>query len=97
MSRATCLVTIVWGAPDSSWDLSPRPRIGARRGRLEWFARYGVRECWLYRRPERELEVVEFAAGAVSRRRRFADAERIASGVLPEFDLSVAAILDRGA
>jgi Uma2 family endonuclease len=88
----------VWGAPDLVVEiLSPRPRIGALDERLKWFARYGVRECWLYRQPERELEVVEFAAGAVSRRRRFAGEARIESSVLPDFDRSVDAILDRGA
>ncbi len=88
----------VWGAPDLVLEvLSPRPRIGALDERLEWFARYGVRECWLFRQPERELEIVRFAAGAVSRRRRFAGAARIESSVLPDFDRSVDAILDRGA
>jgi len=88
----------VWGPPDLVLEvLSPRPRIGALDERLEWFARYGVRECWLFRQPERELEVVEFEAGAISRRCRFAGEARIESSVLPDFDLSVDAILDRGA
>ena len=84
----------VWGPPDLVVEiLSPRPRIGALEERLDWFARYGVRECWLYRQPERELEVIEFAAGAIRRRERFSGDARIVSGVLPGFTLSVEAIL----
>jgi Uma2 family endonuclease len=85
----------VWGPPDLVVEiLSPRPRIGTLDERLGWFARYGVRECWLFRQPDRELEVVEFAAGAVSRRRRFAGAQPIASAVLPQFNLSLDAMFD---
>jgi Uma2 family endonuclease len=88
----------VWGPPDLVVEiLSPRPRIGALDERLDWFARYGVRECWLYRQPDRELEVIEFAAGIISRRRRFSGSTPIVSGVLPDFGLPVDAILDNRA
>jgi Uma2 family endonuclease len=99
LGRRVALVTDrVWGAPDLVVEiLSPRPRIGALDERLEWFARYGVRECWLYRQPERELEVIEFSDGTVSNRRRCAGDTRVVSGVLPDFSLSVEAILDNRA
>ena len=73
--------------------LSPRPRIGALDERIAWFARYGVRECWLVHQNVREIEVLEFASGLVARRTVFLPDERIRSGVLPEFRASPAAIL----
>lgn len=87
----------VWGPPDLVIEiLSPRPRIGTLEERLEWFARYGVCECWLFRQPDLELEVVEFAKGTISRRRRFTGAQPIASAVLPQFRLSLDRIFGRG-
>jgi Uma2 family endonuclease len=96
LGRRVALVTDrVWGPPDLVIEiLSPRPRIGALDERLEWFARYGVRECWLYHQPGRELEVIEFTAGAIRHRQRCSGDARIVSGVLPQFTLSVEAILD---
>lgn len=92
--RLRLVTDCVWGPPDLVLEiLSPRPRIGALDERLAWFARYGVRECWVYRQPERELEVIGFAAGAILRRQRFSGDSRIVSGVLPDFTLSVDAIL----
>jgi Uma2 family endonuclease len=99
LGRHVALVTDrVWGAPDLVVEiLSPKPRIGALDERLEWFARYGVRECWLYRQPDRELEVIQFAAGMAGPRARFSGTTPIISRVLPEFRLSVEAILDNRA
>ena len=83
----------VWGPPDLVIEvLSPRPRIGMLDERIGWFARYGVRECWLIHQDAREVEVLEFAAGSLARRRIFRSKERIRSVVLPEFDLSPATI-----
>lgn len=84
----------VWGAPEMVVEvLSPTPRIGALDERLNWFARYGVRECWLVRQAEREVEVLRFANGAVASRRTFRGDEPIRSTVLPRFERSVASIL----
>jgi Uma2 family endonuclease len=84
----------VWGAPDLVVEvLSPRPRIGRLDERLEWFARYGVRECWLYHQPERYLEVLEFADGGTADRRLLPAGAPIRSTVLRDFDLSIERIL----
>jgi len=77
----------VWGAPDLVIEvLSPFPRIGDVRERLDWFAEYGVRECWLLHQSIPEVEVVQFAGGKFESRRFFRENERLRSTVLPEFD-----------
>jgi len=83
----------VWGPPDLVLEvLSPRPRIGTLDERIAWFARYGVRECWLVHQDAQEVEVLEFAAASVARRRVFLPEEHIRSTVLPELHASPAAI-----
>jgi Uma2 family endonuclease len=60
---------------------------------VEWFARYGVRECWLVHQLYREIEVLEFAGGVIAKRSRYAAAAAIKSAVLPDFELSLDEIL----
>ena len=84
----------IWGAPDLVLEvLSPMPRIGALTERLGWFARYGVKECWLYHQIDRVLDVITFDDGAERSRRRFEFHDRIVSRLWPQFDRSCAAIL----
>jgi Uma2 family endonuclease len=84
----------VIGPPDLVIEvLSPRPRIGELDERLEWFAAYGVRECWLVHHLTRRLDVVTFGERRVRSRRTFGEGERIQSGVLPEFDQNLVSIL----
>ena len=84
----------VWGAPDLVVEiLSPHPRIGRLDERLDWFARYGVRECWLVHQLDREVEVLEFSRSVLSSRRRCSANAPIRSAVLPDFDLSLETIL----
>ena len=79
----------IWGAPDMVIEvLSPLPRIGKLEERLEWFARYGVRECWLLHQLAREIEVLTFENGACVSRREFSEGRHIVSGVLPGIELS---------
>ena len=83
----------IWGAPDLAIEvLSPRPRIGELNEHLGWFAAYGLRECWLHHQGTSQLEVIQFAAGAESARRRFAATEPIRSTVLPAFRASLVSI-----
>lgn len=87
----------IWGAPDIALEvMSPRPRIGTLEERLDWFARYGVRECWLVHQPERECEIVGFAGGSVVSRRLFGSADPLESAVLPGFRMAVADVLAEG-
>jgi Uma2 family endonuclease len=77
----------VRGAPDLVIEvLSPNPRIGTLAERLEWFARYGVRECWLVDHINRQIDVVEFASGAIASRTAYEGEESIRSTVLPGFN-----------
>lgn len=77
----------VWSAPDLVVEiLSPKPRIGKLDERLAWFAEYGVRECWVFHEPARELEVLTLTDGGVDRRQKFAGDDRIVSSVLPTRD-----------
>jgi Uma2 family endonuclease len=91
-ARAEIIRDRVRGAPDLVVEvLSPRPRIGTVAERLEWFERYGVRECWLYHQFARQLELFDWKVGS-ARHVRYEFDERIVSSVLPEFDLSCSTI-----
>ena len=77
------------GAPDLVVEvLSPHPRIGSVEERVGWFARYGVRECWLAHLVERRLAVLSLDTGRVADRAVFFDREPIRSTVLPELHLT---------
>ena len=73
--------------------LSPRPRIGTLDERIGWFAKYGVRECWLVHQHVREVEVLQFEGGSVASRSTFEADMPIRSSVLPAFNRSLAEIL----
>ena len=84
----------VRGAPDLVIEiLSPEPRIGRLQERIEWFARHGVRECWLVHEFARQVEVLEFADRRVATRRSFDADAPIQSAVLRQFDASLQTIL----
>jgi len=84
----------VWGAPDLVIEvMSPRPRIGRLDERLAWFAKYGVRECWLVWPAIREIEVISFADGAAADLRVFAPQQQLESIVLPSLKATPESIL----
>jgi len=87
----------IWGAPDLGVEvMSPRPRIGTVEERLEWFARYGVRECWLVHLLGSRVDVVRFAGG-VATATAFGPLEQIHSSVLPGLVLRPLDVMpDRG-
>jgi Uma2 family endonuclease len=92
--RAHILTDRVRGAPDLVVEvLSPRPRVGDIDERVQWFAQYGVRECWLVHQIDRWIDVLTFEGGKTPMRRRFATHERIESDVLPTFNRSLSGIL----
>lgn len=77
------------GAPDLVVEvLSPHPRIGSVEERVGWFARCGVRECWLAHLVERRLAVLSLETGRVGDRAVSFDREPIRSTVLPELHLT---------
>jgi Uma2 family endonuclease len=84
----------VSGAPDLVVEvLSPNPRIGTLSERLEWFAKYGVRECWLVDHINRQIDVLEFTAGAIAGRTAYEGQESIRSIVLPGFTRAVGPLI----
>jgi Uma2 family endonuclease len=79
----------VWGAPDLVVEImSPHPRIGRLEERLDWFAQYGVRECWLVLQGAGQIEVISFADSRIAHRRMFAPLECLRSEVLPAFNVT---------
>ena len=82
------------GAPDLVVEvLSPRPRVGQIHEKLSWYARYGVRECWVVYLDGPRVEVLTFADGAVSGRRDLASGDPMASDVLPTLTTTVGALV----
>lgn len=74
----------IYGAPDLVVEvLSPHPRIGRLHEQVEWFARYGVKECWLVDLALRQVAVLTFDEGRIAGRGLFSDTQVIASAVMP--------------
>ena len=88
-SRQEIITDRVWGAPDLVVEvMSPHPRIGKLQDRLEYFAHYGVRECWLIHQLARNIEVLELNRYGVQARQTFSGVDRIRSAVLKDCSLS---------
>ena len=84
----------IFGAPDLVLEiLSPQPRIGHLDERVAWFAQYGVRECWLFHQDRRQLVVLTFENQRVGRHRLFDRSTPIDSIVLPDFQLTLDAVM----
>ena len=80
----------VWGAPDLVAEvLSHGTQMHDRGDKLEWYRKYGVRECWLVDPYHEQVTVVSFSL-QVERIARSRDA--IHSSVLPALDTSAFAI-----
>ena len=87
--RQEILTDRVWGAPDLVVEvMSPHPRIGKLQDRLEYFAHYGVAECWLIHQLSRSIDVLQLNRYGVESRHTFSGVERIRSSVLKDFALS---------
>ena len=87
--RREIITDRVWGAPDLVVEvMSPHPRIGQLQDRLEYFAHYGVSECWLIHQLTRNIEVLELNRYGVQSRQTFSGIDRIRSAVLKDFSLS---------
>jgi Uma2 family endonuclease len=87
----------VRGAPDMVIEvLSPNPRIGSTEERVNWFAEYGVRECWLVHQDRRDVTVIAFDNARVRSRFVFAQQEPVRSTVLRDFDLTLEQVLSDG-
>jgi Uma2 family endonuclease len=92
--RSNIVTDRIYGVPDLVVEvLSPNPRIGELRERLDWFAEYGVKECWLVHQLQRWIEVLNFEGGKMLARTSFHERASIRSRVLPEFDRTLASML----
>jgi Uma2 family endonuclease len=90
-ARAELVGDRIHGAPDLVVEvLSPHPRVGQLHEKIEWFARYGVKECWLIDLARRQVAVLAFEDGRVGNRGLFLDADPIASGILTGLRLTPA-------
>jgi Uma2 family endonuclease len=75
----------VRGAPDVVIEvLSPHARIARTEEHVSWFARYGVRECWLVSLRERRYVVLTLDEHCVVRQSVHLPGERLASAVIPD-------------
>jgi Uma2 family endonuclease len=73
----------VYGAPDLVVEvLAPHPRIGKLEERIGWFAKYGVRECWLASIPDGQLVVLTLGERGVIERRGCRAGETVPSDLL---------------
>jgi Uma2 family endonuclease len=83
-ARAAIVQDKVHGAPDLVVEiLSPHPRIGKLNERVEWFARYGVRECWLADLPKEQYAILMLEHGGIVGRRLCRPGDLAPSDVLP--------------
>jgi Uma2 family endonuclease len=81
--RADIVTDRVFGAPDVVVEvLSPMPRIGKLDERVGWFAKYGVRECWLADRSAQQYAVLVLNDRGVVERRVCGGGEPAPSDVL---------------
>lgn len=91
--RQDIITDRIWGAPDLVVEvMSPHPRIGQLQERIEYFAHYGVRECWLLHQLSRSIEVLTLNGYGVESRHTFTEVERLRSTVLRDFRLSPAVL-----
>jgi len=82
------------GPPDLVVEvLSPHPRVGTIEEKVSWFARYGVRECWLVDLNRRQVVVLAFGDGRVIGRKAFDSDQSIQSDVLDGLSLRPAEVL----
>lgn len=94
--RADIVQKRVYGAPNLVVEvLSPQPRVGDFHRRLEWFAAYGVEECWAYDQAARHLTIITFAEGRVTSQTVVELDDAIASECLAEFCLTLREVLER--
>ena len=83
----------IYGPPDLVIEvLSPNPRIGSTDERVGWFARFGVRECWLVDPLPGGITVMDFG-GATPESRPISRTGLMRSSVLPELALPLTRFL----
>jgi Uma2 family endonuclease len=96
--RLSIVMDRLYSVPDLAVEvLSPLPRIGRLEERVGWFARYGVRECWLVDIARRHMAVLTLDERGVVDRALAAAHEPIVSRVLPGLRLRPSDVVGWGA
>src|SRR5207247_9621436 len=68
-NRLALIRNQVWGAPDLVVEVLSSSTAAHDRGeKLEWYRRYGVRECWLVEAEINEITIVDMTGVARVRR-----------------------------
>jgi Uma2 family endonuclease len=94
-ARTHILRERVLGAPDMVLEvLSPNPRIGTLQERIEWFARYGVREIWLLSHLTERFRILRAEGGRVVGDAMYDYLTPIASDAVPGFTMRVGEIVE---
>lgn len=87
--RGHVITDRVYGAPDMVVEvLSPKPRIGVLDERIGWFAKYGVRECWLANVPTKQIVVLTLRQGGIAARTLFEGSQPIQSELFEGLELA---------
>ena len=95
-ARSAILKRRVMGSPDLVLEvLSPNPRVGVLDERLNWFARYGVREIWLLHQVSKRFEMVRVEQDRPVRAIPTSYEQPIRSLVLPEFTSTIDDVLEQ--
>ena len=93
-ARESIIRDFVWGAPDLVVELASRSTAAYDfTTKLEWYARYGARECWLVEFAPRQVTVVTFDEHG-GRAVHTACSGRIRSAVLPHFTGTVESLFE---
>lgn len=83
-ARSRIVTDRVFGAPDVVVEvLSPHPRVGELDERVGWFAKYGVRECWIADRAKQQYSILLLDRTGVAERRVAGGWQPAPSDVLP--------------
>ena len=61
---------------------------------MNWFAQYGVRECWIVHQLSIQVDVMTFAEGRVQATRVFHGQDVIASDLLPGLAVTPRLLVD---
>jgi Uma2 family endonuclease len=76
----------VWGAPDLVVEVSsPGTAAYDSVTTVDWYRRYGVRECWIADPRSRTVTVIELQATGAEAAQRFSGNDSLRSTVLPAF------------
>ena len=92
-ARRDIVADHVWGAPDMVLEvLSPHPRIGKLDERIDTFARYGVRECWVVHQLLHEIEIIGLHIPGERVVKRFGKDDVLQSNVFPFLTVTAGAL-----